>query len=113
MTTGTAGCTRVKRSRSLDSNMGGEAFKSSERRMDSRLHRAAAPVEPGQSPTATACWPRGRSEDLLVDAVAAHDAPAHRLHGLVHVAVGLEDPAHLAPLLGRAGGRVEVLDVER
>src|SRR5919106_3302956 len=94
MSTGTIGCTRVKRSRNLDSNMGGEDFKRSERCMPKR-YLLGAPN-----------W-------KFVDPEAADDPSAHRLHRAVHVAVGLEDPAHLAPLLRRRGGHVEVLDVER
>src|SRR3954470_6733073 len=94
MSTGTAGWTRVKRSRNLDSNMGGEAFKRSERRI--------------RKP-----YLLGLPNWKIVDPEAADDAPAHRLHRAVHVAVGLEDPAHLAPLLRHARRGVEVLDVQR
>src|SRR5687768_5126286 len=97
MSTGTAGWTRVKRSRNLDSNMGGEAFKRSERCI--RKPYLLGLGGPGQF--------------KIVDPEAADDAPAHRLHRAVHVAVGLEDPAHLAPLEPRHGGLVEVLDVHR
>ena len=38
----------------------------------------------------------------LVDAVLLDDLAAHRLHAPVHRLVGLEDPAHLAPLDARA-----------
>ena len=43
----------------------------------------------------------GRPQGPLVDAEAPHDAAVHRLHRAVHVLVGLEDPAHLAPRLRR------------
>src|SRR5687767_3635635 len=99
MSTGTAGCTRVKRSSSPDSNIGGEAFRYSERRMSTTLFVLK---RGGQ-------W--GFPQFSLVDPVAPDDPSAHRLHGLVHVRVGLEDPAHLAPFLGRRRGHVEVLDV--
>src|SRR3954469_20809811 len=99
ISTGTAGCTRVKRSRSPDWNIGGEAFRYSERRMRKTL---LLPERRGE-------W--GGPQFSLVDAVAPDDPAAHRLHGAVHVRVGLEDPAHLAPRLGRGRGHVEVLDV--
>src|SRR3954452_20407139 len=88
MTTGTTWWTRVNLSSSPDLNIGGEAFKNSERSIRDTL----------QNP--------------FVDPKTPHDAAAHRLHRPVHVAVGLEDPAHLAPFLGHARGGVEVLDVQ-
>src|SRR5918992_1627510 len=94
MSTGTTGCTRVKRSRNRDWNMGGEAFKRSERCM--------------RKP-----YLLGSPNWKFVHPEAAHDAAPHGLHRPVHVAVGLEDPAHLPPLLGRDRGHVEVLDVHR
>src|SRR5688572_5047644 len=94
MSTGTTGWTRVKRSRNLDSNMGGEAFKRSERGIHKR-------------------YLLGIPNWKFIDPEAADDAPAHRLHRAVHVAVGLQDPAHLAPLLRRHIRHVEVLDVHR
>src|SRR5829696_9322040 len=48
----------------------------------------------------------------LVEPETAHDAAPHRLHRAVHVLVGLEDPAHLALLLRRHLGRVEMALVE-
>src|SRR4051812_39212931 len=53
------------------------------------------------------------SEVLLVHPVALCDLAAHALHGAVHGHVVLEDPAHLAPALGRLLGHVEVLAVEQ
>src|SRR5215213_56104 len=97
MSTGTAGCTRVKRSSSGDPNIGGEARSSSVLSIPERLSRGA---DAGKNL-------------LLVDPVAAHDAAVHGLHGAVHVPVGLEDPAHLAPGLRGGLRHVEVLDVER
>src|SRR3954469_19237392 len=55
----------------------------------------------------------GRRPRPLIDTEAAHDPAAHSLHRAVHVAVGLEDPAHLAPRATRHGRLVEVLDVQR
>src|SRR3954467_8586371 len=49
----------------------------------------------------------------LEDPVGLHLAAVHGLHPAVHGAVGLEDPAHLAPLDGGPLGQIEVLDVER
>src|SRR5437016_5768901 len=86
--------------------------------------RSAAPREPGRAPVGAAA-PRSRAamvradartlsrasllpartapiQGLLVEAIALHDAPVHRLHAAVHRLVRLEDPAHLAPRLGRA-----------
>src|SRR3954469_6494933 len=97
MSTGTAGWTRVKRSSSGESNMGGDARSSSVLSMLTRLSRGAP----------------GRRDRLLVDAIPPHDAAVHRLHGAVHVRVDLEDPAHLAPGLRGGLGHVEVLDVQR
>src|SRR5215208_5479378 len=99
MSTGTAGCTRVKRSSSPDWNIGGEAFRYSERRMATTLSL----LKRGSK------W--GFPEFSLVDPVPPHDSSAHRLHRTIHVRVRLEDPPHLAPLLRRNGGHVEVLDV--
>src|SRR3954463_3756801 len=48
----------------------------------------------------------------LIDAVFANDGAPHPLHGPVHRLVRLEDPPHLAALLGRPLGRVEVQLVE-
>src|SRR3954453_6157115 len=89
MTTGTTWWTRVNLSSTPDLNIGGEAFKNSERSIRETL----------QNP--------------FVDPETPHDTAAHRLHRAVHVRVGLEDPAHLAPLLPDPRGGVEVLDVER
>src|SRR3954468_16712474 len=89
MTTGTTWWTRVNLSSTPDLNIGGEAFKNSERSIRETL----------QNP--------------FVDPETPHDTAAHRLHRAVHVPVGLEDPAHLAPLLRDPRGGVEVLDVGR
>src|SRR5215213_11989875 len=89
MITGTAGCTRVKRSRSLDSNMGGDALSCSVR-----------------------CCMAPRLQRALEHAKTSDHTAAHGLHGAVHVRVGLEDPAHLAAALRRLRRHVEVLDVE-
>src|SRR5919112_4562674 len=99
MITGTAGCTRVKRSSSPDSNIGGEALRYSVRRM-------AGTLSGGRGRRKWGC-----PQFTLVDPVAADDPPAHGLHRAVHVRVGLQDPAHLAPGLRRGAGHVEVLDV--
>src|SRR3954453_6618291 len=88
MTTGTRWWTRVNLSSRPDLNIGGEAFKKSVRSIRETL----------QNP--------------FVDPETPHDPAPHRLHRPVHVAVGLEDPAHLAPLLRRARGGVEMLDVQ-
>src|SRR3954453_21245298 len=88
MTTGTTWWTRVNLSSTPDLNIGGDAFKNSERSIRQTLQNA------------------------FVDPETSHDAAAHRLHGAVHVAVGLEDPAHLAPLLRGARRGVEVLAVQ-
>src|SRR3954465_11711799 len=89
MTTGTTWWTRVNLSSTPDLNIGGEAFKNSERSIRETL----------QNP--------------FVDPETPDDPAAHRLHRPVHVLVGLEDPAHLAPLLRDTRGGVEMLDVER
>src|SRR3954451_25043632 len=89
MTTGTTWWTRVNLSSTPDLNIGGEAFKNPERSIRETL----------QIP--------------FVDPETPDDPAAHRLHRAVHVLVGLEDPAHLAPLLRDARGGVEVLDVRR
>src|SRR4051794_16199145 len=101
MTSGTAGCTRVKRSSNLDSNIGGEAFRESVRRM--AITYTADRI-------GSRVWLR--SDLAFVHAVRAHDPAAHGLQSLVHVAVALEDPARLALVLRPHAGRVEVLDVE-
>src|SRR6188472_4146315 len=51
-------------------------------------------------------------ERALEDAVGLDLAAVHGLPPAVHGAVGLEDPAHLAPLDRGPLGQVEVLDVE-
>src|SRR4051794_4025769 len=89
MTTGTRWWTRVNLSSTPDLNIGGEAFKNSERSIRETL----------QNP--------------FVDPETPHDAAPHGLHRAVHVLVGLEDPAHLAPLLRVPRGGVEMLDIQR
>src|SRR3954454_17682454 len=89
MTTGTRWWTRVNLSSTPDLNLGGEAFKNSERSIRETL----------QNP--------------FVDPEASHNTAAHRFHRAVHVAVSLEDPAHIAPLLRNPRRGVEVLDVQR
>jgi hypothetical protein len=93
MITGTTGCTRVNRSRNRFSNIGGEAFRTSERRS----------IRP----------PNLAAEGALVHAIRLDDASAHHLHPAVHGVVGLEDPAHLAALLARVTrGGLEVLHIQ-
>src|SRR3954447_31271 len=96
--TGTTGWTRVKRSSKGEANIGGDARSSSVLSMA----REAIPRRR-----------RWKGHRLLVDAIAPHDAPVHRLHRAVHVPVGLEDPPHLAPCLRGELGHVEVLHVGR
>src|SRR3954470_13835321 len=103
MTGGTAGWTRVKRSRSRLSNMGGEALSWSVRAIRRTLSRN------GNRLHVHRLWGASRRQLAPVDAVALDDAAVHRLHAAVHTLVRLEDPAHLTALdAGVGSGGVEV-----